>query len=95
MWLVALKKKKMSRFRTSQLHLAVQKSIVQTTAGKRKSISSSIDLGNLPRHRGHKKQKSDKTPPPKVSKPQDVTVDLDELIVNLVPPLSFSFSHPA
>ena len=29
--------------------LVVQKSVVQATAGKRKSISSSIDLGNLPR----------------------------------------------
>ena len=29
--------------------LVVQKSVVQATAGKRKSISRSIDLGNLPR----------------------------------------------
>lgn len=44
-----------------------------------------MDLENLPRRRGHKKQKSDKTLPPKVSKPQDVTVDLDDQAVNLVP----------
>lgn len=29
--------------------LVVQKSVIQATAGKRKSISRSIDLGNLPR----------------------------------------------
>ena len=66
--------------------LIVQKFAIQATTRKRKSVSSSIDLGNLPRHRNHKKQKSYKTPPPKVSKSQDAMVDLDGQAVNLVPP---------
>ena len=36
--------------------LAIQKSVVQIIAGKRKSISSNIDLGDLPRRRSLKKQ---------------------------------------
>ena len=64
--------------------LAVQKSIIQAAAGKRKSISSNIDLGDLPRRYGLKKQKSGKTPSPKVPKPQIMTVDLDDLTINLV-----------
>ena len=36
--------------------LAIQKSVVQIIAGKRKSISSNIDLGDLPRRRCLKKQ---------------------------------------
>ena len=66
--------------------LVIQKCAVRTTVRKRKSISSSIDLGNLPRRRGHKKQKSEETPSPKVLKPQDATVDLDDSTVNLLPP---------
>ena len=36
--------------------LAIQKSVVQIIAGKRKNISSNIDLGDLPRRRSLKKQ---------------------------------------
>ena len=46
--------------------LVIQKLGIQ--AGKRKGISSSVDLGDLPTRRGSKKQKSDKTSPPKVPK---------------------------
>ena len=46
--------------------LVFQKPIAQ--AGMRKGISSSVDLGDLPSHRGSKKQKSGKTPLPKVPK---------------------------
>ena len=66
--------------------LIVQKFAIQATTRKRKSVSSSIDLGNLPSCCSHKKQKSDKTPSPKVSKPHDTTVDLDDQAVNLMPP---------
>ena len=62
--------------------LAVQKPVVQVR--KRKIISSSIELGDLPRHRGSKKQKPGKTPPPKVLKLPTTTVDLDNPAVNLV-----------
>ena len=62
--------------------LAVQKPVVQ--ARKRKSISSNIDLGDLPRHRGLKKQKPDKIPPPKVPKLPTTTIDLDNPAMNLV-----------
>ena len=65
--------------------MAVQKSVVQAVVGKRKSISSSIDLGNLTRRQGLKRQKSGKTPPLKVSKSQDVAIDLDDPAVNLMP----------
>ena len=63
--------------------LAIHKSTVQ--AGKRKSISSKIDLGDLLRHRGLKKEKPDKTPSPKVPKLLNTIVDLDDLTVNLAP----------
>ena len=63
--------------------LVVQKPIIQV--GKRKSISSSINLGDLPRCRGSKKQKLGKTPPPKVPKLPPTTVDQDDSVVNLVP----------
>ena len=65
--------------------LAIQKFTIQTIAGKRKCISSNIDLGSLPRRQGLKKHKSEKIPPSKVSKPLDATVDLDDPVVNLVP----------
>jgi len=62
--------------------LVVQKPVVQV--GKRKGISSFVDLGDLPSCRGSKKQKSGKTPP-KVPKFPSTTVDLDDSVVNLVP----------
>ena len=62
--------------------LVVQKLAVQ--ARKRKSISSSVDLGDLPRCRGLKKQKPSKTPPPKVPKCLTTMVDLDDSVVNPV-----------
>ena len=62
--------------------LVVQKPVVQV--GKRKGISSFVDLGDLPSCRGSKKQKSSKTPP-KVPKFPSMTVDLDNSVVNLVP----------
>ena len=63
--------------------LVVQKPIIQV--GKRKSISSSINLGDLPRCRGSKKQKLGKTSPSKVPKIPTMTVDLGDPAVNLVP----------
>ena len=63
--------------------LAIQKFVVQ--ARKRKSISSNIDLGDLPRHWGLKKQKPDKTPQPKVPKLPNTMVDLDDPAMNLMP----------
>ena len=63
--------------------LADQKPVIQVR--KRKSISSSIDLGDLPRRQCSKKQKPTKTPPPKVPKLPTTTVDLDDSAVNLVP----------
>ena len=44
-----------------------------------------MDLGDLPSHRGLKKQKPSKTPLPKVPKFTPPTVDLDDLVVNVVP----------
>jgi len=43
-----------------------------------------MDLGDLPTRRGSKKQKSDKTPPPKVPKFPSATVHLDASAMNLV-----------
>ena len=61
----------------------VQKPAVQT--GKRKTISSSVNLGDLPSRRGSKKQKPSKNPLPKVPKFTSPTVDLDDLVINVVP----------
>ena len=61
----------------------VPKPAVQT--GKRKTISSSVNLGDLPSHRGSKKQKPSKNPLPKVPKFTSPTVDLDDLVINVVP----------
>ena len=63
--------------------LVAQKIVVQT--GKRKSISNFVNLGDLPSHRGSKKQKSGKTLLPKVPKFTPPTVDLDNPMVNVVP----------
>ena len=57
----------------------IQKPASQT--GKRKTISSSVNLGDLPSRRGSKKPKPSKNLPPKVPK----TVDLDEPVINMVP----------
>ena len=61
----------------------VQKSAIQT--GKRKTISSSVNLGDLPSRRGPKKQKPSKNPLPKVPKFTPPMVDLDDLVINVVP----------
>ena len=53
-----------------------------------------MDLGDLPSHRGSKKQKSGKTPLPKVPKFPPTTVDLDNLAVNLVPVQTIPFIQP-
>ena len=63
--------------------LVVQKFAIQI--GKRKSISSLVDLGDLPSRRGLKKQKPSKTPLPKIPKFTPPTIDLDDLVVNVVP----------
>ena len=62
----------------------VQKPVVQTGKRKPKSISSSVDLDNLPSRRGPKKQKSGKASLPKVPK-FTLTMDLDNIAVNVVP----------
>ena len=62
----------------------VQKPAVRSGKRKPKSISSSVDLDNLPSRRGPKKQKSSKASLPKVSK-FTPTVALDDLLVNVVP----------
>ena len=53
--------------------------------GKRKTISSFVNLGDLPSRRGSKKQKPSKTSLPKVPKFTLPTVDLDDLVINVVP----------
>ena len=54
--------------------------VASVQAGKRKSktISSVVDLDDLPSRRGPKKQKSSKTSLPKVPKFTPLTVNLDE-----------------
>jgi len=64
--------------------LIVQKPVVQTWKRKPKSISSSMDLNDLPSHRGPKKQKFGKASLSKVLK-FTLTVDLDDPMVNVVP----------
>ena len=61
----------------------VQKPFIQT--GTRKTISSSVDLGDLPSCRGLKKHKPNKTPLRKVPKFTPSTVDLDDPMVNVAP----------
>ena len=61
----------------------VQKPSIQT--GTRKTISSSVDLGDLPSCRGLKKHKPNKTPLHKVPKFTPSTVDLDDPMVNVAP----------
>ena len=61
----------------------VQKPSIQT--GTRKTISSSVDLGDLPSRRGLKKHKPNKTPLRKVPKFTPSMVDLDDPMVNVAP----------
>ena len=61
----------------------VQKPASQTR--KRKTISSFVNLGDLPSRRGSKKPKPSKNPLPKVPKFTSPTVDLDEPMINVVP----------
>ena len=61
--------------------------VASVQAGKRKSktISSAVDLDDLPSRRGPKKQKSSKTSLPKVPKFTPPTVNLDEPLVDVEP----------
>ena len=61
--------------------------VASVQAGKRKSktISSDVDLDDLPSRRGPKKQKSSKTSLPKVPKFTPSTVNLDEPLVDVEP----------
>ena len=61
----------------------IQKPASQT--GKRKTVSSFVNLGHLPNRRGSKKPKPSKNPLPKVPKFTSQTVDLDEPVINVVP----------
>ena len=58
---------------------------VQGGKRKSKSISSVVDLDDLPSHRGAKKQKPVKTPIPKVPKFTPPMVNLDDLPVDVEP----------
>ena len=80
------------QFQDDVTPLVVQKPVIQ--ARKRKGIFSFVDHGELPSHRGPKKQKFGKTPQPKVSKFPPMTVDLDDLTVNLVPIQTTPFVQP-
>ena len=61
--------------------------VISVQGGKRKSksISSAMDLDDLPSRRGAKKQKPVKTPIPKVPKFTPPTVNLDEPPVDVEP----------
>ena len=63
----------------------VQVTSVQAGKRKSKSISSTVDLDDLPSRRGPKKQKSDKTSLPKVPKFTPPTVNLDDPSVDVEP----------
>ena len=63
----------------------VQVTSVQTGKRKSKSISSAVDLDDLPSHRGPKKQKPGKTSLPKVPKFTPLTVNLDDPPVDVEP----------
>ena len=60
----------------------VQKTFVQTGKRKSKSISSVVDLDDLPSRRGPKKQKPGKASLPKVPKFTPPMVDLDDPLVD-------------
>ena len=59
-----------------------QKTSVQTGKRKSKSISSAVDLDDLPSRRGPKKQKPGKASLPKVPKFTPPMVDLDDLPID-------------
>ena len=63
----------------------VQVASVQARKRKSKTISSAVDLDDLPSRRGPKKQKSSKTSLPKVPKFTPPTVNLDEPLVDVEP----------
>ena len=63
----------------------VQVTSVQTGKRKSKSISSVVDLDDLPSRRGPKKQKPGKASLPKVSKVTPPTVNLHDPSVNVEP----------
>ena len=63
----------------------VQATSVQTRKRKSKSISSAVDLDDLPSRRGPKKQKPGKASLPKVSKVTPPTVNLDDPPVDVEP----------
>ena len=63
----------------------VQTTFVQIGKRKSKSISSAVDLDDLPSHRGPKKQKPGKASLPKVSKVTPLTVNLDDPSVDIEP----------
>ena len=64
---------------------SVQVASVQAGKRKSKSISSTVDLDDLPSRRGPKKQKSAKTSLLKVPKFVPPTVNLDEPLVDVEP----------
>ena len=64
---------------------SVQVASVQAGKRKSKSISSTVDLDDLPSCRGPKKQKSAKTSLPKVPKFVPLIVNLDEPLVDVEP----------
>ena len=63
----------------------IQKTSVQIGKRKSKSISSAVDLDDLPNCRGPKKKKLGKASLPKVPKFTPPTVELDEPSVNMEP----------
>ena len=63
----------------------VQVAFVQAGKRKSKTISSAVDLDDLPSRHGPKKQKSSKTSLPKVPKFTPPTVNLDEPLVDVEP----------
>ena len=63
----------------------VQKTFVQTGKRKSKSISSVVDLEDLPSRRGPKKQKPGKAFLPKVPKFTPSIVNLDDPLVDVEP----------
>ena len=65
--------------------LLVQVASVQAGKRKSKTISSAVDLDDLPSRCGPKKQKSSKTSLPKVPKFTPPTVNLDEPLVDVEP----------
>ena len=58
---------------------------IQTGKRKSKSISSAVDLDDLPSRQGAKKQKLVKTSLPKVPKFTPLTVNLDDPLVDVEP----------